>query len=427
MKDKNMCLKGPRGLKGQRGALTIFSAALILILMTIVLIYATRMSVFETRISANEVRQKEAFHVAEAAADQGMMYLLSNANAIFSSRENVFPDGTVGSFTGDGWFSASNPKWILCPATPSATHPCGGDVQAKPGSYYYDTDANTATIETLPVNEIDFPVGSTARMSALMCFVDLGNTAAVCGGPGSTAEDEANTSLVITLLSYGYSDCTDTDVLSTCTGEATVAVPLGTDKKFNGAPSVPLVAKSTVPLDGTFEIVGNPNGGGQGVTLTTWMDADSDLLSSGTWQTCEMEEWYHVSEQPEGVACTDNNCMCGPGGNDPAYFLSYKTSTTTHIDIDIIQDPLFPDDLFEVFFGVPRAQYQTVKGGAKILSDCSSLDENSSGLIWIKGPTCDISGGRVIGSPLGPVILVSAATLTTINGGCIHIRCALHI
>ncbi|MGA9575625.1 MAG: hypothetical protein WBS20_16920, partial [Lysobacterales bacterium] len=57
------------------------------------------------------------------------------------------------------------------------------------------------------------------------------------------------------------------------------------------------------------------------------------------------------------------------------------------------------------------------KGGAKILSDCSSLDENSSGLIWIKGPTCDISGGRVIGSPLGPVILVSAATLTTINGG----------
>jgi Tfp pilus assembly protein PilX len=45
----------------QRGGLTIFSAILILILMTTVLVYATRSSVFESRISGNEVKQKEAF------------------------------------------------------------------------------------------------------------------------------------------------------------------------------------------------------------------------------------------------------------------------------------------------------------------------------------------------------------------------------
>ncbi len=307
---------------------------------------------------------------------------------------------------------------MLCPSSPAATHPCGGEVPAKPGSYYYDTDANTATIESLPIELTDMPVGSTARMSALMCFVDLADTGANCGGPGSTVEAEANAALAITLMGYGYSDCTDINTLSTCTGRATIARPVGTDRKLGGTPSVPLVAKSTVPLDGTFEVVGNPNGGGEGVPLTTWMDGTADLLSAGTWQTCEMEEWYHIPERPEGVACTDNNCICGPGGNDPDYFLSYRTSGgDTHIGIDIIQDLDFPDDLFDVYFGVPRSQYQTIKSSAKILPNCTTLGPGSSGLIWITG-SCSINAGTVVGSALAPVVLVTEAE-TSINGGAV--------
>ena len=420
MKDVNKYGKSRMGHGGQRGGLTIFSAVLLLILMTIVLVYATRVSVFESRTSGNEVRQKEAFDVAEAAAGQGMMFLLANTNVVLSSREDAFPDGTAGSFTRDGWLSASGTRWALCPTTPAATHPCGGDIPAKAGSYYYDTDGDTGTIESLPVNDQDFPDGTTARISALMCFIDLDNTASDCGGPVGTATEESGISLVVTLLAYGYSDCTDPDTVSTCTGEATVALPLGSDKKLSGSPSVPLVAKSTLPLDGTFEVVGNPNGGGVGVTLTTWMDGTSPLLSSGSWQTCEMEEWYQTSILPAGVACTDNNCMCGPGGNDPNYFLSYRTGGgDTNIDFDIIQDPSFPPDLFSVFFGTPRDLYQSVKGGATQLTDCTSLGPGSSGLIWVNGANCNINGGAVIGSALAPVVLVSAAELTTINAGAV--------
>jgi len=130
-----------------------------------------------------------------------------------------------------------------------------------------------------------------------------------------------------------------------------------------------------------------------------------------------MEEWYHTATQPEGVACTDNNCTCGPGGNDPAYFLSYRGPTGTKINIDIIQDSDFPDDLFYIFFGVDRGEYISVKGRAEQKTDCTGLGPTSSGLIWITGPTCNINANTVIGSALDPVILVSAADVTKIAGG----------
>lgn len=427
------------GGNGERGGLTIFTAVLILILMTLMLVYATRISVFETRVSSNDLRQKEAFHVAEAALEQGVMYLLSNSALVLSSRAEAFRDGT--DFTRDGWLAAASPKWQPCPATPAATHPCGGDVAATTNSFYYDTDGDTATLESLPITEIGFPAGSTARVSALMCFVDI-NSATIgsdpCRGPPPTSTEEADTSLVLTLLAYGYSDCTDTTDVSTCTGEATVAFPISNYKKLSGNPGVPLTAKGTVPFNGTVEIVGNPNGGGLGIPVTTWVDASvmidgkpAILSDAGSWQTCELEEWYHVSERPEGVICTDTKCQCGPGGNDSFYFLSWrKNRTDFNIGIDIIEDTNFPDDLFELYFDVPRGSYTQVKDDAHLLdaSECVDLGPQSAGLYWINGGNCNLKGKRadidgdgkeemVIGSPLEPVILVSAAANTILNGG----------
>ncbi len=408
--------------RGERGGLTIFTAVLVLILMTSMLVYATRVGLFESRVSGNELRQKEAFNVAEAAVSQGIMYLLSNASVVLSSRADVFPDGS--GFTRDGWFAAGNIRWQPCPSTPAATHPCGGDVPAVTGSYFYDTDGDTSTIESLAVNTADFPTGATARLTALLCFVDLADPAAgVCAGEPTSSTEEANASLVLTLLGYGYSDCTDPDLVTTCTGEAQVALPISNFKKLSGSPAVPLVTKSTFPPTGTAEVVGNPNGGGIGVPLTSWINNNplcgpvTPITSSGTWQTCEMQEWYHTEEYPAGTACTDNNCMCGPGGNDPRYFLSWKNATTTNIGIDIIVDPLFPCDLFEFYFGVPRTMYQVIKNQAQLYSDCSSLGPQSNGLIWISGSECRIGGNTVVGSPNNPVVIVSAATETVLVGG----------
>ena len=50
----------------QKGAYTMFSAVLILILLTEMIIYAVQTGVFEQRKSANEMRQKEAFHIADS-------------------------------------------------------------------------------------------------------------------------------------------------------------------------------------------------------------------------------------------------------------------------------------------------------------------------------------------------------------------------
>ncbi|MCW8926498.1 MAG: PilX N-terminal domain-containing pilus assembly protein [Xanthomonadales bacterium] len=409
--------------QGERGGLTIFTAVLVLILMTLLLVYATRVSLFETRVSGNEMRQKEAFHIAEAALDQSVMYLLQNASRVLSSRVDAFPDGS-GTTTYDGWFATGATRWLPCPAPAAATHPCGGDVAAVTGSYFYDTDGDGTTRESLPIVTTDFPAGATARMSALLCFVDPANPTAACDTTvPSTPGEERDSTLVLTLLAYGYSDCTDVTNVGSCTGEATVAYPISNFKKLAGSPAVPLVTKSTFPPQGTGEVVANPNGGGLGVPLSAWINENptcppaTPITSSGTWQTCEMQEWYHVEEYPDGVTCTDNNCLCGPGGNDSDYFLSWKTSTETNIGIDIITDPAFPCDLFEFYFKVPRALYTTIKNQALILSDCTSLGSNSSGLIWISGSECRINGNTSVGSPDNPVILISAASHTFIGGG----------
>ena len=51
----------------QTGGLTVFTAVMVLILLTLMIFYAARVGLFSQRISANEVRQKIAFNAAEAA------------------------------------------------------------------------------------------------------------------------------------------------------------------------------------------------------------------------------------------------------------------------------------------------------------------------------------------------------------------------
>jgi len=409
----------------ERGGLTIISAVLVLILMTSMVIYATRVGILETRVSANEVRQKAAFHAAEAAVSQGLMYLLSNADVILSSRTDAFADGGVGTFEKDGWLAGgSSRKWQVCPGSPSLTHPCGGAVGATTGSWFYDTDQDASTFESMPIDETGFPTGVTTRMTALLCFVNIGSV--TCdGSTPSTIVEESNAALVLTLLAYGYSDCTDTTDIDTCTGQATVAFPIASFRNLAGMPAVPLTVKSTLPLQGTFEVVPNPNGGGVGVPLSVWSNNNatcgaSDITSSGSWQTCELQEWYGLIDPPPGVSCSVNTmqCQCSPGNNVEDY-LSYRKGGVSVQGIDVVRDVTFPCDLFETYFGVPKTLFASIKNApaTTILSNCSSLDASSSGIIWISADgSCDIGGSRVIGSPEAPVILISAGSLTKLSG-----------
>jgi len=402
----------------QRGGVTVFTAVLVLIVLTLMMFYAARVGLFEQRISSNDVRQKTAFHAAEAAVDETMEYMLANSAQVISSEVDVFPDG-AGGFTRDGWFASG--RWVQCTTTDiaSATHPCGGDTPMKPGSYYYDDPTTTSGVDSLPLRTDAFAADVTARVTANICFISLAAPAAgTCATP-PTGSDEANDAyMIITVMGYGFSDCTDTTNVGSCKGKAEIARPVANYKNLSGSPVVPLTTKTTFPPTGTAEVVPNPNAGGVGVPVSVWSNNNTScgtgvaVTGSGNWATCELQEWYGTDTRPAGTACNQNNCSCTV---DEA--ISYTSAQTTYQGIDIVADPAFPCDLFQFYFGVPRAQYQIIKNSATVLTDCTSLDEFSSGLYWISGSDCTINANSVIGSPRTPVIIISAATLTKINGG----------
>lgn len=123
-------------------------------------------------------------------------------------------------------------------------------------------------------------------------------------------------------------------------------------------PDAPLMAGGDVNISGSFSVSGNANQGG----LSVW--AGGGVTLGG-------------STKKGNIVIIDKNTL-----NPPASF---------------------PNDLFEYIFGVPREKSQVIKDEATILSDCNSLNTDSSGLYWIEG-SC--APGNNIGSKAAPVLLV---------------------
>jgi len=403
----------------QKGGLTIFSAVILLSLLVVMLVYATQVQQSEQRVSANEYRQKLAFHAAESAADQTVEYLLANNARILSADPDAVPDGSGGSKP--GWFDATAGSWMVCPGDAGADHPCGGSVPAGnlALSYFFD-DPGTATsgrYDTIPINLDMLPPGSTARATAVLCQIDFASPAGGCNAAPVTGDDASQSSFVITVLSYGYADCTDITDTSTCQVSAAIAVPLSNYNVARGNPPVPLTARTTFPPTGTTEIVPNPNAGGVGVPVSVWANANpacSDgaaTLGQGNWATCEFHEWYETDEIPDDMVCSAPSCSCAS-----SEALSYTVGTEDRMSIDILADNNFPCDLFAFFFGVPSSDYQQIKSAAKVISNCDGLDEDSHGIYWVSGADCTLDGTNTIGSPKLPVMLISAAGTTKFTG-----------
>jgi Tfp pilus assembly protein PilX len=403
----------------QAGGLTIFSAVILLSLLTLMLIYSSQVQRAEQTVSANEYRQKLAFHAAESAADQVMEYMLANNFRILSAESDAVSDGSGGSRA--GWFESTVGVWTACPSSPATNHPCGGDIPAGglASSYFYDDKATTTTdsFDAIPINLSELPADTTARVSAVICQIDFANPSGGCITAPSAGDDISQGVFVITVLSYGYTDCTDPTDFSSCHVTSTIAVPITSLSLARGAPAVPLTTRTTFPPTGTAEIVPNPNAGGVGVPVSVWANANpscSDgaaLLGSGSWATCEYHEWYETDEIPPDMVCSSSSCSCSK-----SEALSYTVGPEDQLGIDLLEDTQFPCDLFDFYFGVPRSEYQLVKSTSKIISDCSNLDQYSQGVYWVSGSECRLDGSTVIGSPSRPVMLISAAGTTTFTG-----------
>jgi len=409
----------------QSGLVTTFTGVLVLVMLTLMMFFAIRVGVFEQRVSSSEMRQKLAFHAAESGIHHAKEYLRrpEHLALIASSLEDKLPNGS------DGWLSATSEKrWLKCSAAGldlangSGTHPCFGESvpAVRPNTYYYSVDGNTE----LPVNTTALLPGSTEEVTveALLCVLDVDEDAAVpvqgCSTDPSTAVGLADgTYWMVTLLARGRADCDGTD----CVAEALVSEQVSNFGAAGGgkSPSVPLTTRSTFPPSGSAEIVPNPNAGGVGVPISVWMPVDqscqgsSSLIdpSGGSWATCEMHEWYGTDVLPDDYACP-GNCSCELNES-----ISYTHANEDKLGIDLVQDADFPCDLFQFYFAVPRTSYEIVKGYSQIITDCDSLGPNSFGIYWVTGSECRINSNTQVGSPQSPVMLISAATLTKLNGG----------
>lgn len=399
----------------QRGFLTVFTGIVILLMLTLMMIYAVRVGMEDQRISGNEVRQKLALHAAEAGIQHAKEFFIANSALVASDRIDKLPDGT------DGWLAPGAERWLPCSEADLSAgrgeHPCFAepDLDRRANSYYYFYQgSNEVALQTdalLP--------GTTEKVTlhALLCklVVSSFTNPPVQGCSKDPAlADEYH--YMVTLLARGRADCSG-DV---CGAEALVAEPManyGVLSGGNGA-GVPLTTRTTWPPSGSAEIVPNPNGGGLGVPVSVWMNANPDCgtqavvdPSSGAWATCELHEWYETDQVPENLLCP-GSCGCSVDES-----ISYTHGTADVIGIDMDYDPEFPCDLFTFYFGIPKANYEAIKSQASVIDDCSELGPNSYGTYWATGPTCHIGANTVIGSPHAPVMLISAASETRFNGG----------
>ena len=402
----------------QRGAMTLFTGVLILLLLTEMIIYAVSVSVSEQRKSANDVRQKLAFHAAESGNQFGKEFLLANSVLVPSAITDLLPDGA------DGWLSAGAERWQKCSdvdlSAGYGTHPCFGESipALRDGSFYYSFDGSTE----LPIDINALIPGTSEQVSvhALLCMLELDRDAdPVVQGCTTDILFHDDRYFLLTLLARGEADCDS----GNCSAEALISEKFGSfgPVGLGGIFGVPLTTKSTFPPTGTAEIVPNPNGGGPGVPTSAWMNNNSNCpnqpvvdATEGSWSTCERHEWYRLASLPDDYACPGNNCTCSAARKRISYA---EGGQSFEFGIDLVEDEDFPCDLFEHFFGISRSDYQIVKSFSQVINDCSTLGPNSFGIYWVTGADCIVSANTTLGSPNAPVFLISAATETRFNGG----------
>jgi hypothetical protein len=430
----------------QKGALTMFSAVLILILLTGMVIYATQVGVFEQRKSGNELRQKQAFHAAEVGVQRGQEFFAAHALDLTSRSETRgWQSGTHMSAGGSG-------RWLPCAGRDESNvphtnwHPCYGEalngLDGKPNlradSYFYSEDGTNATPIPIPITDnqdLMDRATEAAQVFALLCNLDvqvgIQQPVQGCLAPGVGNFDPVF--FVITMLARGRSEC---DGIGNCRGEALVAQRLGSYGPVpgGGGPGVPLTSKTSLHPTGTIEIVPNPNGGGIGVPVSVWVDGeypggDRELdpiancppdegsvaldPQSNSWATCEAHEWYGVDILPEDYTCPPGKpCDCAPSEQ----LISHGNQDG--IRFDLIADPDFPCDLF--FHVFEESDVDLVKDNFTVVDSCDDLGPLSRGPIWVdSGADCKFGAGRVIGSPTDPVFLVSSTPDLQIGGGAI--------
>lgn len=164
-----------------------------------------------------------------------------------------------------------------------------------------------------------------------------------------------------------------------------------------GGPNVPLAVRGGINVSGSFQVVANPNGGGDGVPLSIWTDGLVDMSGAGT--TCGQWEF----------------------DNDVCESQSFSSRGEKGVDI-LDNDSNFPDDLLDYLFGVKEENWRDLRDMAtRVLTSCGDLGPNTTGLIWVEPPansahgSCDMPNGDV-GQEDAPAIIILQDSDFKMNG-----------
>lgn len=395
---------------------------LLLFSMALMLFFNARVTSFEVAISGNDKRAKLSLHAAEAGIGHAMRYFTRNIR-------------DVNSADGDGWLSpgGASTHWLPCSAD-DTTLPCAAaslEANGREGGFhrenvfYYVQDANAQVLNTyLPLeplvteySDTDPPVAldsTSYKVQALLCVMAFEQDSFDINDPESFAQcDQSGTPdgihMALRLVSTGTADDGSSETIVTQT--------LANVEPGGGPPVVPIMTYNNVAPTGTINIVANPNAGGIGVPTSIWSRnyVFVEESGSGSMATCEIEEFLNSRSSSFWRSWTDSqgvnymtcdSCTCPD--KQSAGALSHTQSTEParkYFDV-LDQDPAYPDDIFEYYFGVARTEYQQVRDAAdEILPDCSSITTASRGMVWIDG-YCDLSG-KEAGSATGPMALVA--------------------
>jgi Tfp pilus assembly protein PilX len=453
----------PASIRYQRGAATLLVALSLLVILTIIVLTSSNVGLFEQKTTTNESREMQANQAAEYALNLGGEYLKANV-ANISSAEDA--DGWLFAGTGGvlHWkpcppspTDANHP----CNAEPNSTvrsqlyyYVTDGAEHLNPSTVTADAAAldlfpnATASLpsggpQLTKVGNDKFPV--TAKVGALLCLLDTTPGAA----PSCQLNPAVGNRIAVTLVAAAG-----------ITGEnanALVKETWGTFNRFSAQAAVPLIAAGSIEGLGNASIVASPNAGGYGLPGSMWTPNDADVDDSGSGvgsvTTCHMGDFLGdvpVSELETTCAGHGNTgCGCSNVAKGSPDMLSghfggsYKQESIDTLDVDgnhgspDIQ--FFPgwsatknacmddatvdndDNLFEWIFGedvngasVCHAPPVTAAEntneiavlndlGATIITSCSSLDSNSSGLYYVTG-TCSL--GTDVGSPDNTVVVV---------------------
>lgn len=413
----------------QRGITTLFITLVLLGVLTVITLFAASFGIFEQRTSGNEYRYKLAFQAAEAGLNQAAAYMKVNTSTMLSQA------------TG-GWLAPGNERWKPCTdPLPSgmAIDPCKAEPDATRRAQMYRYVGSTSGV--LPLTEV-LPGGvaqtfttsggtagftTTYKVYATLCRQDITNA----GSPNCSLAPAKEGTFYVTTVSRGQ--------LTGEAGDALVKSSFGTYRTLAGAPDSPLIAAGVAIGLGNAQIIPNPDAGGFGIPVSIWAKGNASVSSGASFATCHLGAWLGNPGNPapsqsdllNGVcaSCSCNNLCPGYGllsgaatgcGGTTRYEGEDILDVDSNVsDAGIRDSKYFPPDLFAYIFGVPSTSavnYLTTN--ALAITDCSTLDATSAGLIWYTPTTsCSLA---TVGSLQDPVVLVSNGPVDIQAGGTVY-------